>query len=214
MADIRDSYQAIQIQVLGQGVAQITSFTANSYKLNPGDAAYINVSLLNNSSNQDTLWCDYYVNGSIYDDWQGVVNPGATVALPEITYVMQNSDATIMIRVGHMVGTNPVQDATQSFIIELWALANILNISTNSPIEAGQTAIITYDVQNLNTQHGGTFWGGLYVDEAGTTPYPGVTETNPWYMTVNAGQTVTGLTASIPNAQETISAYLICGHVE
>lgn len=214
MADIRDSFQAIQIQVLGQGVAQIVSFTANSYKLNPGDAAFINVTLRNNSTNQDTLWCDYYVNGSIYDDWQGVVNPGASIVLPEIQYVMQNTDATIMIRVGHMVGTTPQQDATQSFVIELWALANILNIGTNSPVEAGMTAVITYDVQNTNTQHGGTFWGGLFTDETGTTPYPGVTEANPWYVTVTAGQTITGLTASIPNVQQNISAYLLCGHVE
>ena len=215
MADIRDSFAQIQIQILGQGIAQIIQFASSAYKLNIGENADINVSLKNNSANNDTLWCDYYINDvkQAADSWTGNVNAGVTVTLPTVTHQMPAYDITVRIRVGHMEATAPVEDETQSFLIELWATAALQNIVTNSPIESGQTAQIDYQVVNTNTQHGGTFWGGLFVDEAATTPYPGVQQTNPWQTTVTPGQTLS-LTITIPNAQENISAYLVCGHVE
>jgi hypothetical protein len=213
MANIIDATAAINIGIIPQGFCAINNLTANPNPCNAGTNVTITLSASNTGS-IDTLWADFYANGTLFNSVTSASPVGPGSAWPVTTTRVINVATIILVNAGHMVGTTKVQDSTRSLSITLIAqgLAELVNVVVNpTTVEPGGTATISYSV--INNGGTDTLWGGLY-----DAPSPGgalVTGTAWGPIKVEAGATYTPAAIQITNITNPIVNWeLRVGHEE
>ena len=210
MANVIDATAGINISIIAQGFCTINTLTATPNPCAVGTTVAI-VLTATNTGGIDTLWAEFYANGSLFYSPTTSTPKGTGVAWNPSTNRVINVQTTILVNAGHMVGTIKVQDSTRSLTITIIAqgLATIANVVVNpTTVEPGGSSTITYSVKNTGVTD--TLWGGLY-DQAGTL----VMGTDWGPVSVAAGATYTPTAIQITNITIPIVNWeLRAGHEE
>lgn len=166
MGQVTDSQAPINIGIIAQGFCRIDSLTATPNPFTPGVvvSCYLNTT---NTGAADVLWADWYVDG-VKKFAPTSTNSIAAGATWNTVYPIQNviSQTTVMVNVGHMVGTtragpDSTRTITLSPIVITQGHANLVNVVVNpATVEPGGSTTISYSV--TNTGGTDTLWGELY----------------------------------------------------
>lgn len=219
MANIPDAFAQITIGIIAEGYAQIVSgsLTATPSHGPVGQTILLNVTINNTGTTADTLWCKFYLNGSILTppgemtSWVTLTTPWT----PSATFTMPNQNSTVYCTAGYINASNAhIQtDQSPTLNVTLDQFANAAFVGTPtypSQVESGDLVTITYPTKNDGPVPG-QLWGHLY-DLTYNQIWPGT----EWVTVgnINPGVQVSPDPTANITLTEPLSGRVIIGHIE